>query len=114
MSVLLTTVGTLALSVSLVGIAIGVFMATDPRTRHAGWLFAIWWVTGIAVAGGFFMRDLVTVALGALFFLVAGGALVLAGGGMGKTATKRRGQPAGRSARKTSRRDRTEYRKAAS
>ena len=64
------------LVVALGGIALGIFMALDPKTRQSGRLFAIWWVPGVAAASGVLMRDGVTFAVGTVCFLVAG-AMVL-------------------------------------
>jgi hypothetical protein len=68
----LSVIGALLMLVSLGGIALGAYMATDPATREPGKLFAIWWVSALAGASGVLMRDLVTFSVGALCFLVAG------------------------------------------
>ena len=60
---------------SLAGIALGIFMALDPKTRESGRLFAIWWVPGVAAACGVLMRDVVTFTVGVVCFLVAGGVI---------------------------------------
>lgn len=85
----LTAIGTLLLLLSLVGIAFGVYMATDPRTRESGQLFAVWWIPGAAAATGVFMRDAVTFAVGLFCFLVAGAVFTYEGGNMRKPAVKR-------------------------
>ena len=61
---------------SLAGIALGIFMAAEPKTRESGKLFAIWWVPGLAAASGVLMRDVVTFAVGIVCFLVAGAMVV--------------------------------------
>ncbi len=68
----LTVVGTLLLLASLAGVAFGVYMAADPKTRESGGLFAVWWVSAAAAASGLLMRDVVTFTVGVLCFLVAG------------------------------------------
>ena len=79
MSIILTAIGLLLLAIALAGIAFGIYMATDPRTREAGKLCAIWWVPGVAAASGVLMRDVVTFAVGILCFLVAGAVFVFEG-----------------------------------
>jgi phosphotransferase system glucose/maltose/N-acetylglucosamine-specific IIC component len=71
LAAILTVIGTLLLLASLAGVAFGVYMAADPKTRESGKLFAVWWVPAAAAASGLFMRD-VTFTIGALCFLVAG------------------------------------------
>ena len=68
----LTVIGTLLLLASLAGVAFGVYMATDAKTRGSGKLFAVWWVPAAAAASGLFMRDVVTFTIGVLCFFVAG------------------------------------------
>jgi len=80
-SFILTAIGTLLLLASVAGVAIGAYMATDPKTREPGKLFAIWWVPAAAAASGVLMRDVVTFAVGTLCFLVAGAVFTFAGGG---------------------------------
>ena len=63
--------------VALAGIALGIYMAVEPKTRASGKLFAIWWVPGLAAASGVLMRDVVTFAIGIVCFLVAGAVMVL-------------------------------------
>ena len=65
------------LVVALAGIALGIYMAVEPKTRASGRLFAIWWVPGVAAASGVLMRDVVTFAVGIVCFLVAGAVIVL-------------------------------------
>ncbi len=57
---------------SLAGVALGVYMAADPKTRGSGGLFAVWWVPAAAAASGLLMRDIVTFTIGVLCFFVAG------------------------------------------
>ena len=77
MSSILTAIGLLLLVVALAGIALGIFMAVEPKTRESGRLFAIWWVPGLAAASGVLMRDMVTFAVGTVCFLIAGAMIVL-------------------------------------
>jgi hypothetical protein len=86
---ILTAIGTLLLLLALVSIAFGVYMAMDPKTRESGKLFAVWWVPGAAAASGVFMRDVVTFAVGALCFLVAGAVFTFEGGMTQKPTVKR-------------------------
>lgn len=72
MSFILTAIGLLLLMIAFVGIALGIYMAVETRTRESGKLFAIWWVPVVAAASGILMRDVVTFAVGILCFLVAG------------------------------------------
>jgi len=74
---LLTALGIVLLLLSLVGIAVGFFMALDRRTRVPGIFFALWWVPAVAAAGGITMHDPVTFYIGAFCFVVAGVAVVL-------------------------------------
>ena len=85
---LLTATGLIFLVVSVAGIFFGVFMATDPRTRGQGVLFAVWWVPGLAAASGVLMRDVVTFTVGLLCLLVAGAVLVFEGGAQTKPPTR--------------------------
>jgi hypothetical protein len=89
---ILTAIGTLLLLASLVGVAIGAYMAMDPMTRESGKLFAVWWVPAAAAASGVFMRDVVTFAVGVLCFLVAGAVFTFEGGRMQRPAIKRVGE----------------------
>ena len=72
------------LVVALAGVALGIYMAVDPRTRESGGLFAIWWVPVLAAASGVLMRDIVTFAVGILCFVVAGAGVVLQDGRLRK------------------------------
>ncbi len=92
MGFILTAIGTLLLLLSLAGIALGMYMAADPKTRESGKLFAIWWVPGVAAASGVFMRDVVTFAVGSLCFLVAGAVFTFEGGITRKPTVKRTGR----------------------
>jgi hypothetical protein len=73
---IVTTIGILLLLVALGGIALGIFMAVDPKTRDSGKLFAIWWVPGVAAASGVLMRDVVTFTVGVVCFVVAGAVIL--------------------------------------
>jgi hypothetical protein len=76
-SFILTAIGLILLVVALAGIALGIYMAVEPKTRASGKLFAIWWIPGVAAASGVLMRDVVTFAVGIVCFLVAGAVIVL-------------------------------------
>jgi hypothetical protein len=91
----LTVIGLLLLLVSVAGIAFGVFMAADPKTRGQGTLFAVWWVPGLAAASGVLMRDVVTFAVGLLCLLVAGAVLAFEGGHPSKPTLRRKINPSG-------------------
>jgi len=88
-SFILTAIGLLLLVIAFAGIAFGIYMATDPRTREAGKLCAVWWVPGVAAASGVLMRDIVTFAVGILCFLVAGAVFVFEGSGSHKPKVRR-------------------------
>jgi hypothetical protein len=88
-SVILTVIGLLLLLVSLAGIFFGIYMATDPKTREQGVLFAVCWVPGLAAASGVLMRDVVTFAVGLLCLLVAGAVLAFEGGRQSKPTARR-------------------------
>jgi len=75
-SFIVTAIGLLLLVVALGGIALGIFMAVDPKTRDSGKLFAIWWVPGVAAASGVLMRDVVTFTVGIVCFVVAGAVIL--------------------------------------
>src|ERR687890_1380843 len=77
MGFVLTAIGLLFLIVCLAGVALGLYMAADSKTREGGWRFAVWWVPGVAAASGVLMRDVVTFTVGAFCFLVAGAMMVL-------------------------------------
>ncbi len=91
MNFILTIIGILLLLASLVGVALGVYMAADPKTRESGKLFVIWWVPAAAAASGVFMRDVVTFAVGVLCFLAAGAVFTFEDG---RTRTRRTRTPA--------------------
>jgi hypothetical protein len=91
----LTVIGLLLLLVSLAGICFGIYMATDPRTRGQGTLFAVWWVPGVAAASGVLMRDVVTVAVGLFCLLVAGAVLAFEGGRQSKPTARQRSNSSG-------------------
>jgi hypothetical protein len=99
---ILTATGTLLLLASLAGVAIGAYMAMDPKTRESGKLFALWWVPAAAAASGVFMRDVVTFFVGVLCFLVAGAVFTFEGGRVQRPAVKRVG-PTRDSSEKTTR-----------
>ena len=88
MGFILTVIGTLLLLFSLVGVALGAYLAMDPKTRESGKLFAIWWVPAAAAALGVLMRDVVTFAIGILCFLVAGAGFTYEDGRARKPAVK--------------------------
>ena len=79
MSFVLTAIGLLLLAISLAGMALGLYMAADRRTRSRGKLFAILWVPALAASSGVLMRDIVTFTVGLLCFLIAGTVFVLQG-----------------------------------
>jgi hypothetical protein len=89
---ILIVIGTLLLLFSLAGVALGVYMAMDPKTRESGKLFAVWWVPGVAAASGVLMRDIVTFAVGSLCFLVAGAVFTFEDGMARKPTIKRTGR----------------------
>jgi hypothetical protein len=78
-SLLLTAIGLLSLVISLAGVALGLYMATDRRTRRRGQLFAILWVPALAASSGILMRDVVTFTVGLICLLLAGSVFVLQG-----------------------------------
>jgi hypothetical protein len=92
MGFVLTAIGALLLLLSLAGVSFGIYMAMDPKTRQAGKLFAVLWVPGVAAASGVFMRDVVTFAVGALCFLVAGAVFTFEDGVTRKPTVKRTGR----------------------
>ena len=79
MSFILTAIGLLLLAISLAGVALGLYMAADGRTRSRGRLFAILWVPALAASSGVLMRDIVTFTVGLLCFLIAGTVFTLQG-----------------------------------
>jgi hypothetical protein len=78
-SFLLMVIGSLLLVISLAGVALGIYMAADIRTRGRGRLFALLWVPAVAASSGILMRDVVTFTVGLLCFLVAGTVFALQG-----------------------------------
>lgn len=90
MAFVLTLIGLLLVLGSLAALAFGLFMAADAKNREQGWLFAIWWVPGVAAASGIMMRDVVTFTIGLLCFLVAGAVFLFADTGSIKPTVKRR------------------------
>ena len=90
MGFILTAVGLLLLVISLAGVALGLYMAADMRTRRRGQLFTILWVPAMAASSGILMRDVVTFAVGLICFLVAGTVFVLQGDMPGKPPASRR------------------------
>lgn len=107
MNFLVTAIGALILTLSLAGVAFGVYMSTDPKTREAGKLFAIWWVPGIAAALGVFMRDTVTFSIGMICFVIAGATLLLKSGTAESSADRKRGSGKRSSSTRTTRENRT-------
>ena len=91
----MTSIGLLFLLVSLAGIFFGLFMATDPKTRGQGALFAVCWVPGLAAASGVLMRDIVTFTVGLLCLLVAGAVLAFEGGRPSKPTARRKNGSSG-------------------
>ena len=81
---ILTAIGLLLLIVAVAGVALGIYMAVDPRTRGSGGLFAIWWVPVLAAASGVLMRDIVTFSVGIVCFVIAGAGIVLQDGKLRK------------------------------
>ena len=82
------------LVVALAGVALGIYMAVDPRTRESGGLFAIWWVPVLAAASGVLMRDIVTFSVGIVCFVIAGAGIVLQDGRLRKTQDRDEGNVA--------------------
>ena len=91
MSFVLIAMGLLLLVIALAGIALGIYMAVDPRTRNSGVFFAIWWVPVLAAASGVLMRDVVTFSVGIVCFVVAGVMLVLQDGRLRKVQDRNEG-----------------------
>jgi hypothetical protein len=112
---ILITTGLILLLACLAGIATGVYMATDPRTREPGTLFAFWWVSGAAAATGVIMRDGVTFLVGSFCFLVAGTVFLVFGSVQRSSAprSKPRG-PTPEGSEKTTRENKASYKRAAS
>src|SRR5215207_7131978 len=90
MGFVLTAIGFLLLIVCLAGVGLGLYMAADSKTREGGWLFAVWWVPGVAAASGVLMRDVVTFTVGILCFLVAGAVFVFEDSSPSKPTVRRR------------------------
>jgi hypothetical protein len=88
---MLSAIGTLLILASLAGVVFGVYMATNPKTREPGMLFAVWWVPAVAAASGVLMRDVVTFVVGFLCFLVAGAVFTFEGGRVQRPTVKRVG-----------------------
>jgi hypothetical protein len=76
---LVTVIGFILLVISLAGVALGLYMAADSRTRRRGRLFALLWVPAVAASSGAMMHDVVTITVGLLCFLIAGTVFVLQG-----------------------------------
>lgn len=74
------------LFVSLAGVALGLFMVFDHRTREPGFFLALWWIPAVAAAAGILMRDPATFTIGALCFVVAGAVFALERRGSRKPA----------------------------
>ena len=79
MSFVLSAIGLVLLVISLAGIALGLYMAVDKRTRSRGRLFAVLWVPALAASSGVLMRDVVTFTVGLLCFLIAGTVFAIQG-----------------------------------
>jgi len=90
-SFILTAIGLLLLVVALAGVALGIYMAVDPRTRESGGLFAIWWVPVLAAASGVLMRDIVTFSVGIVCFVIAGAVIFLQDGRLRKAQDREEG-----------------------
>ena len=105
MNLFLSAIGILLLLVSLAGTLFGVYMATDPKTRGQGTLFAVWWVSGVAAASGVLMRDVVTFAVGLLCLLVAGVVLAFEGGRQSKPPARPKNDSIGGTLRGDERQD---------
>ena len=117
MSFVLTVIGVLLLLICLAGIALGVYMASEDKTREAGVLFALCWVSGAAAAAGVAMRDWVTFLVGMICFVVAGAVFVLLGGVEGGSGRGERGKPpppAPEGSEKTTRENKAGHKRAAS
>jgi hypothetical protein len=100
LTLLLVVVGLLLLLLSLAGLAFGVFMAFDERSREQGVFFAIWLVPAVAASLGIVLRDWVTFTVGALCFVIAGAALALERHGSKEQPRSRRTSPANTDAKK--------------
>ena len=101
------------MAICLAGVALGVYMASDARSREPGVLFALCFVSGAAGAFGLAARDVVTFVVGFLCFLVAGAAFLLFGGVQRGSGRRERGRPRGRvpeGSEETTKENRTRYR----
>lgn len=117
MSFILIFVGTVLLVICVAGVALGIYMALDGKNREPGVLFSLCWVSGAAGAAGVIMRDGVTFLIGTLCFLIAGAVFVLSGSGQEDSNRRDRGGPSGHTpdgSEKTTRENRSGYRRAAS
>ena len=91
---ILTAIGLLMLAISLAGMALGLYMAADKRTRSRGRLFAVLWVPALAASSGVLMRDVVTFTVGLLCFLIAGTVFALQGDVPDEPPADSKGDPA--------------------
>src|SRR5829696_9183218 len=91
MGIIFAAVGLLLLLVALAGIALGIYMALEPKTRASGKLFAIWWVPVLAAASGVLMRDIVTFTVGIVCFVIAGAVIFLQDGRLRKAQDREEG-----------------------
>ena len=117
MNFVLTVIGVVLLLICLAGVALGVYMATEDKTRESGVLFALCWVSGAAGAAGVAMRDGVTFLVGMVCFLVAGAVFLLFGDVKGGSGRRERGKSSGRvpeGSEKTTKENRSGHRRAAS
>ena len=89
-SFVLTVIGFLLLVISLAGVALGLYMAADGKTRRRGRLFAIIWVPAVAASSGVVMHDVVTFTVGLLCFLVAGTVFALQGDKLNEPPAERK------------------------
>lgn len=93
LTLLPVVIGLVLLLLSLAVVAFGAYMALDKRHREPGVFLAVWWIPAVAASVGILMRDLVTLTVGVLCFVVAGAALLLDLRGTRKLTKQR---PAGR------------------
>lgn len=85
---LLTALGVLLLLPSLAGVALGLYMASSPRTRGQGLFFALWWTPAAAASAGVVMHDPVTFLVGVFCFVIAGAALIIERGSGGRKSQR--------------------------